>query len=218
MVGVWAMCLWEQMGRPGKVNLVELGPGRGTLMADLLRVRIILLRMDFYCIFTFFFGKSKQGTCIQLTLISKTTLSIQGASKLKDFTDSLHVHFVECSPALQKLQHSTMKCRDEDNKADGVEKSSVSTLAGTPVSWHPTLEQVPSGCAYLYSLLIPIFNRRCLVPLSVLFLFFSIYLFYKHDATEFELSNLLSHSVQRIDKLDSKNVREHLSVILGFFQ
>lgn len=37
MVGVWAMCLWEQMGRPNKVNLVELGPGRGTLMVDLLR-------------------------------------------------------------------------------------------------------------------------------------------------------------------------------------
>ncbi|RLN22098.1 NADH dehydrogenase [Panicum miliaceum] len=37
MVGVWAMCLWEQMGRPEKVNLIELGPGRGTLLADLLR-------------------------------------------------------------------------------------------------------------------------------------------------------------------------------------
>lgn len=38
MIGVWAMCLWEQMGQPKIVNLVELGPGRGTLMADLLRV------------------------------------------------------------------------------------------------------------------------------------------------------------------------------------
>ncbi|RWW09607.1 hypothetical protein GW17_00026906 [Ensete ventricosum] len=37
MVGVWTMCLWEQMGQPENVNLVELGPGRGTLMADLLR-------------------------------------------------------------------------------------------------------------------------------------------------------------------------------------
>ncbi|XP_075494051.1 LOW QUALITY PROTEIN: uncharacterized protein LOC142531712 [Primulina tabacum] len=37
MIGVWAMCLWEQMGQPDRVNLVELGPGRGTLLADLLR-------------------------------------------------------------------------------------------------------------------------------------------------------------------------------------
>lgn len=80
---------------------------------------------------------------------------MQGASKLKNFTESLHVHFVECSPALRKLQHSNMKCRDEDSTGDGVEKISVSTLAGTPVSWHSTLEQVPSGCMYLSSLLIP---------------------------------------------------------------
>ncbi|RZC87510.1 hypothetical protein C5167_036051 [Papaver somniferum] len=37
MVGIWAMSLWEQMGQPEKVNLIELGPGRGTLMVDLLR-------------------------------------------------------------------------------------------------------------------------------------------------------------------------------------
>lgn len=37
LVGVWSMCLWDQMGQPKHVNLVELGPGRRTLMADLLR-------------------------------------------------------------------------------------------------------------------------------------------------------------------------------------
>ncbi|KAG8501583.1 hypothetical protein CXB51_003909 [Gossypium anomalum] len=74
MVGVWAMCLWEQMGQPKRVNLVELGPGRGTLMADLLR----------------------------------------GASKFKNFTESLQIHMVECSPALQKLQHQSLKCMDEE--------------------------------------------------------------------------------------------------------
>ena len=42
MVGVWVMCLWEQMGQPQRVNLIELGPGRGTLIADLLRVYIIV--------------------------------------------------------------------------------------------------------------------------------------------------------------------------------
>ncbi|KAF4376644.1 hypothetical protein F8388_025515 [Cannabis sativa] len=104
MVGVWAMCLWEQMGQPKKVNLVELGPGRGTLMVDLLR----------------------------------------GVSKFKNFIESLHVHLVECSPTLQKLQHENLKCVDEDI-TDQVDKRTVSTLAQTPVSWHAALEQVPSG-------------------------------------------------------------------------
>ncbi|GFY87053.1 NADH dehydrogenase ubiquinone complex I, assembly factor-like protein [Actinidia rufa] len=109
MVGVWAMCLWEQMGQPNKVNLIELGPGRGTLMADLLR----------------------------------------GASKFKNFTESLHIHMVECSPTLQKLQYSHLKCIDEDNSDLNVEKRTISTLSRNPVSWHATLEQVPTGCRTL---------------------------------------------------------------------
>ncbi|XP_044468292.1 protein arginine methyltransferase NDUFAF7 homolog, mitochondrial [Mangifera indica] len=105
MIGVWAMCLWEQMGQPNRVNLVELGPGRGTLMVDLLR----------------------------------------GASKFKGFTESLHIHLVECSPALQKLQYQNLKCMDEESAGENIEKRIISTLAETPVSWHAALEQVPSG-------------------------------------------------------------------------
>ncbi|XP_058187538.1 uncharacterized protein LOC131304336 [Rhododendron vialii] len=105
MIGVWAMSLWEQMGQPNRIKLVELGPGRGTLMADLLR----------------------------------------GASKFKNFTESLNVHMVECSPTLQKLQYGHLKCIDEDSSDVSVEKRTISTLSRTPVSWHATLEQVPAG-------------------------------------------------------------------------
>lgn len=37
LVGLWAVETWRAMGAPDPVRLVELGPGRGTLMADLLR-------------------------------------------------------------------------------------------------------------------------------------------------------------------------------------
>ncbi|WP_114394287.1 class I SAM-dependent methyltransferase [Oleisolibacter albus] len=37
LLGVWAAQCWLQMGQPAPVHLVELGPGRGTLMADALR-------------------------------------------------------------------------------------------------------------------------------------------------------------------------------------
>ncbi len=37
LLGLWAAVAWERMGRPRPVHLIELGPGRGTLMADALR-------------------------------------------------------------------------------------------------------------------------------------------------------------------------------------
>lgn len=37
MVAVWLASVWQQMGGPAPFALVELGPGRGTLMADILR-------------------------------------------------------------------------------------------------------------------------------------------------------------------------------------
>jgi NADH dehydrogenase [ubiquinone] 1 alpha subcomplex assembly factor 7 len=38
LIGVWIVQVWEQLGKPRHFALVELGPGRGTLMADILRV------------------------------------------------------------------------------------------------------------------------------------------------------------------------------------
>ncbi|HEX3699711.1 MAG TPA: SAM-dependent methyltransferase [Phenylobacterium sp.] len=37
LVGVWAASAWALMGEPAAVRLVEIGPGDGTLMVDLLR-------------------------------------------------------------------------------------------------------------------------------------------------------------------------------------
>ncbi|MGH7104537.1 MAG: class I SAM-dependent methyltransferase [Acetobacteraceae bacterium] len=37
IVGLWAATVWEAFGRPDPILLVELGPGRGTLMQDALR-------------------------------------------------------------------------------------------------------------------------------------------------------------------------------------
>ncbi len=37
MIGVWCVDAWQKMGKPDPFVLLELGPGRGTLMRDLLR-------------------------------------------------------------------------------------------------------------------------------------------------------------------------------------
>jgi NADH dehydrogenase [ubiquinone] 1 alpha subcomplex assembly factor 7 len=37
LIGLWAVETWTRMGRPSPFHLVEMGPGDGTLMSDLLR-------------------------------------------------------------------------------------------------------------------------------------------------------------------------------------
>lgn len=37
LIGLWAATAWQAMGAPASIRLVELGPGRGTLMQDMLR-------------------------------------------------------------------------------------------------------------------------------------------------------------------------------------
>jgi len=38
LVGIWCVAMWQQLGEPEQLRIVELGPGRGTLMRDLLRI------------------------------------------------------------------------------------------------------------------------------------------------------------------------------------
>ncbi len=37
LLGLWVAVTWQSMGQPERLQLVELGPGRGTLMSDALR-------------------------------------------------------------------------------------------------------------------------------------------------------------------------------------
>ncbi|MCH9765287.1 MAG: SAM-dependent methyltransferase [Alphaproteobacteria bacterium] len=37
LIGLWCVAIWQQMGTPQHVHLIELGGGRGTLLADALR-------------------------------------------------------------------------------------------------------------------------------------------------------------------------------------
>lgn len=37
LIGAWIIDIWAQMGKPA-LNLIECGPGRGTLMADIVRI------------------------------------------------------------------------------------------------------------------------------------------------------------------------------------
>lgn len=50
LIGIWFVAQWIDQGKPAKgIQLIEIGPGRGTLMDDMLRVclNMILSRIFF---------------------------------------------------------------------------------------------------------------------------------------------------------------------------
>ncbi|BAO99973.1 class I SAM-dependent methyltransferase [Wolbachia endosymbiont of Cimex lectularius] len=83
IVAVWVMHTWEKLGKPSKFSLVELGPGKGTLIHDIIRV----------------------------------------TRKYNDFFDSVSIHLVEISPALQEVQKEELK--------------------GLDINWHENIDSLP---------------------------------------------------------------------------
>ncbi|MEN9895226.1 MAG: hypothetical protein RIR97_1078 [Pseudomonadota bacterium] len=69
MIGIFLIHAWQRHGKPENVRLCEIGPGRGTMMSDILRV-IEKLAPDLFA--------------------------------------NLHVHLVETSDRLQKVQSQTL--------------------------------------------------------------------------------------------------------------
>ncbi len=42
LIGLWAAAVWQQMGAPENIRLIELGPGRGSMIRDALRAAKIV--------------------------------------------------------------------------------------------------------------------------------------------------------------------------------
>ena len=78
LIGVWAMACWQSLGRPPRLHLVELGPGRGLLMADLLRAACAM--PDF-----------AQALQVHLVEISPH-LRAEQRKRLASFTAPMHWH------------------------------------------------------------------------------------------------------------------------------
>ena len=79
LVGAWLAERWQAMGHPGPVRLVELGPGRGTLMTDALRAT-----------------RNVPGfhAALDLHLVeTNETLAARQATALSDFKPTWHERF-----------------------------------------------------------------------------------------------------------------------------
>jgi NADH dehydrogenase [ubiquinone] 1 alpha subcomplex assembly factor 7 len=74
LIGLWAAAVWDQMGSRADLRLIELGPGRGTMMQDMLRAARIVPA------FRQALSVHLVETSPQLRRLQKQTLADQGVS------------------------------------------------------------------------------------------------------------------------------------------
>ncbi|WP_019961306.1 class I SAM-dependent methyltransferase [Woodsholea maritima] len=108
LIGLWVLQCWDDLGRPDPFNLIELGPGKGTMMADALRAARMM--PDFLAATTVTLVEASPA----LKMVQGQTLS--GCHVPLNWADSLEKapqgpaiilgnEFLDCLPIRQALRH-----------------------------------------------------------------------------------------------------------------
>ena len=109
LIGLWTAEVWSSMGSPDPVRLVELGPGRGTLMSDALRAARIVPAfrnaLDVRLIET-----SPTLASMQHELLIDCGVAVSWAQSLKDIPDGPAIvignEFLDALPVRQFVRVS----------------------------------------------------------------------------------------------------------------
>ncbi|XP_059212483.1 LOW QUALITY PROTEIN: protein arginine methyltransferase NDUFAF7, mitochondrial [Centropristis striata] len=126
LVGVWILSEWMGAGRPQQLQLVELGPGRGSLASDVLRVLDQLRSV-------------LGGASVSLHLVEVSpALSLIQAQTLTGSSSQEETREEETS------QEESREEETSQEEEEGVYRRGV-TAGGLPVSWYHRLEDVPKG-------------------------------------------------------------------------
>ena len=141
MVGVWFVSVWQQLGQPASFHLVELGPGRGTLMQDVLRVirhfPAMHSAVELHLV-------ESSGVMRQL---QRETLGVNLSSGSSPFfTSSLLLP--DANPSIPQSRRQPLFSAPPAPFADTM--SSGFTADRVRVTWHSSLASLPSSRPVLF--------------------------------------------------------------------
>ncbi|KAK0670633.1 putative S-adenosyl-L-methionine-dependent methyltransferase-domain-containing protein [Cercophora samala] len=122
LIGVWFLTEWLAQGRQTKgVELIEVGPGRGTLMDDVLRVCTAMSS--------------------RIDLIANSCQTIQSFPAMANSIDAIYM--VEASPELRVAQKNLLCGEDAPMTESKVGYHSVCKYNALPIVWTETIKSIP---------------------------------------------------------------------------
>jgi SAM-dependent MidA family methyltransferase len=141
LIGLWAGEVWRQMGEPAPVRLVELGPGRGTLMADVLRaLKVVPGFLSGATVHLVETSKTLQDS--QRAALAQAPLQISWHDDLKDIPDGPSIlianEFFDCLPVQQFVYDASIGCWRE--RMVGLHGDSFRFASGAIVEPPPGLD------------------------------------------------------------------------------
>jgi NADH dehydrogenase [ubiquinone] 1 alpha subcomplex assembly factor 7 len=104
LIGLWAVEVWTRLGKPARVRLIEVGPGDGTLMSDMLRAAKLapefLAAADVWLV----------ETSRPLAVLQQEKLTAHWATDLSEVPGGAPVilianELLDCLPARQFVRH-----------------------------------------------------------------------------------------------------------------
>jgi NADH dehydrogenase [ubiquinone] 1 alpha subcomplex assembly factor 7 len=130
LIFVWCASVWRSMGAPSPLRLVELGSGRGALMADLLRATKALPA----------FRDAAQVTLIEQ---SETLIEVQRAALAQAVSEPTPASCPASVPGIHGFA-----CREQDEDSRDKSGHDDRLERGTPkIIWARSLAEVPPGPA-----------------------------------------------------------------------
>ena len=142
LIGLWCAVVWQSMGSPSPLRLVELGPGRGTLMRDALRAARAVPQ----------FLAAASVHLIEVSAPLREAQRRTLASRLEQPGDLLS------NPVVSLSNHGAVpaavlrQAQDEDDGRGGRSLPTPRVVDprlpwGAPIDWHDAIDEVQEGPA-----------------------------------------------------------------------
>lgn len=107
VIGLWCIQSWIDLSRPPALNLIELGPGRGIMMSDILRTATLDPAFK-KAISVTLIEASAALEAVQAKTLANTGISVNWASTLANAPDGptliIGNEFLDCLPIRQFIQ------------------------------------------------------------------------------------------------------------------